>query len=76
MKFANSLREVKVDAAVCRLQRDHYNIGDWTIMTDGYHVWISKQKIGEERTDHVEVPKRIFDQLLARYERPQRLRKS
>ncbi len=69
---ATSLREAKSETAVCRLRRDHYEIGDWCIMSDGYRVWISKQKLGESRTDHIEVPKRIFDQLLARYERPQK----
>ncbi len=36
-------------------------------MTDGYRVWISKQKVGEKRTDHVEVPKAIFDRLFDAY---------
>lgn len=68
MARATSLRQVKSEADVIKLRRDHYTFQNWTIMTDGYRVWISKQKVGENRTDHVEIPKRIFDQLLARYE--------
>lgn len=50
-----------------QLRRDHYNVLDWTILTDGYRVWISKQKIGKPPTDKIEIPKRIFDRLLACY---------
>lgn len=74
MTKATSLREIKSFDAVCELPRDHYEIGDWCIMTDGIRVWISQQAMGEQRTDHIEVPKAIFDRLLARYERPQKVR--
>lgn len=74
MAKAVSLREAKDEKAICTLPRDHYEIKDWSIMTDGVRVWISQQKSGEPRTDHIEVPKGIFDQLLARYERPQAVR--
>ena len=70
---ATSLREVKSEADVIRLTRDNYGFQNWNIMTDGYRVWISKQKLGEPRTDHIEIPKGIFDRLLALYEREQKL---
>lgn len=65
-----SLYAVRNMKEVCRLPRDHFDLGDWSIMTDGYIVWISKQKIGHEQTDHIEIPKRIFDQLVDRYAKP------
>lgn len=65
-----SLRQVKTIDDVCRLRRDHFDRGDWLIMTDGIRVWISKQKKGEERTDHIEVPKKVFDALYDRYGTP------
>lgn len=68
-----SLRGVKTEAAICRLPRDHYNVRNWSIMTDGYRVWISQQKMGERRTDHVEVPKKIFDRLFDAYAKPQKI---
>jgi len=43
-------------------------------MTDGYTVWISKQKIGENRTDHIAVPKAIFDRLCDAYTKPRKLK--
>ncbi len=74
MSKAASLRTVKTPDEVCRLRRDHYEIGGWSIMTDGVRVWISQQVVGEKCTDHIEVPKAIFDRLIARYERPQNLK--
>jgi hypothetical protein len=62
-----SLRQVRGTNAVCELRRDHYEFGDWSIMTDGYRVWISKQKVGESPTDRIEVPKPIFDKMFDSY---------
>ena len=70
----NSLRKAKTEAAICKLPRDHFEIGDWCIMSDGVRVWISQQAPGEPRTDHIEVPKAIFDRLLNRYERLQKVK--
>ena len=74
MQTEISLRSAKDEDAICKIGRDHYEIGDWTIMTNGYDVWISKQKVGQQPTDHIEVPKAIFDRLLKAYERPQKVR--
>jgi len=76
MAKAKSLRQVKTEADVIDLPRDNYGFQNWSVMTDGYRVWISKQKIGEQRTDHIEVPKGIFDRLLALYEREQKPRRT
>lgn len=62
-----SLRQVTDTDEVCELRRDHYEYRNWSIMTDGYRVWISKQKVGENRTAHIEVPKAIFDRLFDSY---------
>lgn len=65
-----SLRQVRNLDDVCKLRRDNYEHKDWSIMTDGYCVWISKQKVGEDRTHHIEVPKAIFDKLFDSYGKP------
>jgi hypothetical protein len=70
-----SLRSAKSEAQIIKLPRDHYEFQNWTIMTNGYTVWISKQKAGEMPTDHIEVPKGVFDRLLEMYEREQTPRK-
>ena len=62
-----SFRQVRGLDEICELARDHYDYHDWCIMTDGIRVWISKQKIGQKRTDHIEVPKKIFDRLFDAY---------
>jgi hypothetical protein len=67
-----SLREAKSERAVCKLPRDNFEVADWNIMTDGTTVWISEQKLGRPPTQSLHVPKKIFNRLLAAYEKPQR----
>lgn len=74
MAKVTSLRQVKTENDVCALPRDHYGFQNWRIMTNGFQVWIAKQKIGEEPTHQIEIPKGTFDRLLALYEREQKPR--
>ncbi len=62
-----SLRQAKGAKDICSVRRDHYDFGDWTIMTDGHHVWISKQKVKHPQTDHIAMPKAIFDKMFDAY---------
>lgn len=71
MTKATSLRTAKSEAQIIKLPRDHYGFQNWTIMTNGHQVWISRQRVGEMPTHSIEVPKGIFDRLLAMYEREQ-----
>lgn len=66
-----SLHTAKSEADIIKLPRDHFEVGDWSIMTDGFTVWISQQALGEQRTDHIAVPKKVFDGLLEKYTQPQ-----
>lgn len=54
---------------ICKMRRDHTEVGDFSLMTDGFTVWLSEQKFGENRTQHIEIPKKIFNRLLVWYER-------
>jgi hypothetical protein len=74
-KMATSLRSAKSEAQIIELPRDHYGFNNWCIMTDGYTVWITRQKLGEPPTHKIEVPKGIFDRLLTLYEREQKPRR-
>jgi hypothetical protein len=75
MAKANSLRTAKSEAQIIELPRDHYGFNNWCIMTNGHTVWISHQKVGEQPTAGIEVPKGIFDRLLTLYEREQKPRR-
>jgi len=56
-------------ATLVKLPRDHYEVGDWSIMIDGYGtVWISKQKLGYPPTDHIEIPRKVFNRLVDAYQ--------
>jgi len=71
MAKATSLRAAKSEAQIIKLRRDHYSFQNWTIMTDGYRVWVSRQELGQRETHRIEIPKGIFDRLLVLYEREQ-----
>lgn len=71
MTKAISLRAAKTEAQIIELPRSVFSFQNWRIHTDGYRVWLAKQKVGESPTDHIEVPKGIFDRLLTMYEREQ-----
>lgn len=70
MAKQRSLRQVRSFDEVCDLTRDCLTWGDWSIMTDGVRVWISRQKIGEKPTHNIEIPKPIYDRLHDAYSRP------
>ena len=56
---------------LCRMERDNINVGsEWSIMTDSYSVWITKQKSGEAPTEAVGMTRRMFNALLRQYLKP------
>lgn len=67
---------------LCAMKRDHVDVGDFSIMTDSRVVWLSEQKIGEDQTQHIEIPRGKFNRLLAWYlgswggKRPRKVRRN
>ena len=55
------------DAELCNLKRDHFDYGDFSIMTDTRVVWLSEQAMGTERKQHIEIPRHIFNRLIRKY---------
>lgn len=58
------------EAQLLKMHRDHTVLGDFTLMTDSYHLWISEQKIGESPKQHIEMTRAQFNRLLRWYLRP------
>ena len=54
-----------------RISRDHFDVGDWSIMTDSSVVWLTKQKLGERPSLEMEIPAKTFGRLIKWYLRPQ-----
>ncbi len=54
-----------------RIKRDNLEVKDFSILTDGFHVWISEQKMGEEQKQNIEIPPKIFKKLAQWYLEPQ-----
>lgn len=65
-----SLFECKTFDELCALPRDHYDVSNFTIMTDGVSVWISEQSERQSCRQEIHVPKGIFDQLIRKYITP------
>lgn len=59
---------------LCRFERDNIEVGGgWSIMTDTYNVWLSKQQVGEWPTDKIEVPRAVFNRMVKQYLKPRKL---
>lgn len=65
-KTSVSLRNASFNQ-ICRVRRDNYNQGDFSIMTDGHTTWLSEQKMGEHRKQGIAIPRGVFNRLLQRY---------
>lgn len=57
---------------VCALQRDNFDSSDFWILTDGYQVSIADQKRGAPPAQHINIPRPIFNRLVAWYMREQK----
>lgn len=60
---------------LCRIGRDNISVGDFSILTDSYRVWLSEQKIGESPKQGIEIPPAVFKKLAQWYFRPQRMKR-
>ncbi len=60
------------ESELLRLERDNFEVKDFFIMCDSFHVWVSEQKLGEPRKQGVEIPRAIFNKLIAQYQRKQK----
>lgn len=67
-----SLRDAKTEKEVCLLQRDHFDVGDFGVMSNGTTVWLTEQRLGEKQKQVIEVPKKVFDKLIDVYMKPQK----
>lgn len=65
-----SLRQVRRESQLWRMPRDNFDRGDWWMITDGHTVSIAEQKIYEQPTQNISIPKGIFDWFVDIYVRP------
>lgn len=67
----HSLMDLNGDDESIVLSRDNFSKDDFTILCDGFTVWLSEQKLGEPVSQEVAMPKGIFDYLIKKYQEPQ-----
>lgn len=59
------------EAQLCQIASDNFSVGDFSILTDGYHVWLSEHHPGEQQKQHIEIPPKVFRKLVNWYLKPQ-----
>lgn len=61
------------NSQICRMRSDHTDFGDFSLMTDGFTVWLSEQANGEMSRQKFEISKGRFNRLLRWYLREAKL---
>lgn len=61
--------------AICRLNRDNFDSGNFWILTDGDEVSIVEQKLGETPSQRIAVPRATFNRLIGWYMRGQKVKR-
>jgi hypothetical protein len=61
------------DDELCQIGNDNFSVGDFSILTDSFHVWLSEHKSGEAQKQHIEIPPKVFKKLVEWYLKPQKL---
>ena len=67
MRIKRSLQDCKNINQVAALERDHFEQGNFSILTDGHTVWLGEQRTRKMPTQEFQIPKRVFDALIRKY---------
>ena len=57
----------RTDQEIARLERDNLDTPEFWICVDAATVTIAKQRLGEQATAEIQIPKTTFDQLVRFY---------
>jgi hypothetical protein len=57
---------------VCALRRDNLTIGDWWMLTDGYQVTLTEQKIGNAPKQQINLPTALLNKFIKWWNTKQR----
>lgn len=60
-------RDARTHDAICKLSHDNVCDGNYSMMIDAGVIWFSEQESGEERRQHIEIPRRAFDAFVEWY---------
>ncbi len=60
---------------LCAMERDNVEIGDWSIATDSYSIWITEHPVGSSPKQSIALSRETFDGLLAEYLKERELKK-
>lgn len=52
---------------ICNMSHDNVQVGDFSIMTDSFTVWLSEQAWGEMPKQKIAIPRRVFNKLIDWY---------
>jgi hypothetical protein len=68
--------DAKDEATACGLRITHKDVKDFWVLTDGYRVSIAQQLTGEPPTQHVMIPRAVFNEMVDWYMREQKAAKA
>jgi hypothetical protein len=69
-----SLMESSGNGMVALLERDHFDVDGFSLLSDGTTIWLSEQVKGSFVAQSIEIPKHVFDVLIRKYQAPQECR--
>lgn len=69
-----SLMDSRGSGMVALLERDHFDVDDFSLLSDGTTILLTQQAKGSSVSQSIEMPKYIFDVLIEKYQSPQPLR--
>lgn len=67
----SSLMDLNGDSDAAEIDRDHFSKGDFTILCDGFTVSLTEQALGSAPLQEINIPKKVFDYLIQKYQEPQ-----
>lgn len=55
-----------------QIRRDSFDVNDFSILTDTHVVCLAEQPLGHAQTQHIRIPRAVFNKLIRWYLRPQK----
>ena len=60
-------KEAKTFEQICKLPRDNVESGDFSIVLGSQEIYLAEQRPGEDRKQHIEIPRLNFNALVKWY---------
>jgi hypothetical protein len=69
--MSRSLMECNADDDFEEIKQDNFQQDNFSLLSDGFNVYLSEQALHERPSQKIQIPKKVFDYLIRKYEEPQ-----